>query len=360
MLPPTSDIAHRLTGGADGAFQIRSDIPIPLECAEGESAADILPRLNLEMILAGMIHALVDGGSPHRRYYRQFIRACKPRLLREFCEAAAVKAENGDFALSGEIAAALKAVFPRSAKALHARAVVFEVEAASLRARGRTHAARLAEKKAGAAYRAALSLKEPLTRTLFNAGCFYFKLENYAKALAYLRQFLLLSGDDAQKKEAAELVRRIESDNLDSALLREARASIEGGEAAAAVEKLRVFLRDHPAVWQAQFMLGWALRRLGYWQEAEEALRLTLAAGAARAEIRNELALCLLELGRPDEARAELERALAGEPENITVLSNMAVLELKAGSKDRALALFRTVLEYAPEDPIARRYVDQG
>ncbi|MDR0540541.1 MAG: tetratricopeptide repeat protein [Spirochaetaceae bacterium] len=338
-------------------FTINPKIPLPVEIEPGQAKQDISQNLTLEMILSGMIKTLKDDPScRYQNYYRRFVRAAKPRILRELAAAALVKAENGDFDFACEIAAAAKAIFPKSAKALHTRASVLDAQAAYLEKTGQN--AHDAKERAALAYHEALSIEEPLVETLLSAGRFYYRYENYGNALKYLRAYIPLADNKEQQAEARELVKRIETAHLDDALFGEARALIENGKEEEGLEKIRVFLQNNAEVWNAHFLEGLALRRLKRWDEALAAFRKAQNASGAISDTLNEIAICLLELGRTLEAKKELETALLNDSENVKILSNLALVELKLGHKEQALAFFRTVTEYAPDDPIAKRFLE--
>jgi Flp pilus assembly protein TadD len=67
-----------------------------------------------------------------------------------------------------------------------------------------------------------------------------------------------------------------------------------------------------------------------------------------------------MELGDLSGAGKELETALREDPENVKIISNLGVLAGKAGDREKAAAFFRTVLELAPDDPVARAYLGEG
>ena len=122
------------------------------------------------------------------------------------------------------------------------------------------------------------------------------------------------------------------------------------------MEKLRVFLEKNPDVPNAWFMLGWALRRLRRYREGAASFEQALQLGGDNPDTYNELAICLMETGDLPKAKRALEKALAQESENIKIISNLAMIALKQGRTDEAASFFRTVLEIAPEDPVAAKF----
>jgi tetratricopeptide (TPR) repeat protein len=146
--------------------------------------------------------------------------------------------------------------------------------------------------------------------------------------------------------------------SFEDALFQEAYHAVDKGDLDAGLAKIRAFLEKNPDVWNAWFLLGWALRKSGDYGHAADSFRHALEKGGANADTRNELALCLMEKGDLKAARKELETALQKEPENIKIISNLGALALKTGDKTEAAGFFRTVLEIDPDDQIAKDYLN--
>jgi Flp pilus assembly protein TadD len=367
-----------------GDFKLDAAIPLPVEIPSGEAKID---DLTAESIVAGMLHVL---GAPNLldalsgtiaseaalRYYRNFVLAVRPHILEEFSNAALLKSKNGDFILARVILDALKALYPAESGAPSA-ASVFLLEAVILEDEADFYALRSAAscegkdellyQEAEKAYQNALSFEGSPPQALYNAGLFYKKRQDYGKAKEYLSEYLkyadeeregALSKDDAKrKKETAELnIRVIEKRRLDNEHFHNAYTLIKAGKEEAGMKELRVFLEQHSDVWNAWFMLGWALRRLGRWQDAAAALRHALDLGGGKADTHNELAICLMELGELRAAKKELEAALIRDGENIKIISNLGVLCQKMGDTKAAEGFFRTVLELDGEDALAKNF----
>jgi tetratricopeptide (TPR) repeat protein len=340
-----------------------------VELPPGESKLD-LEQLSWEMILSGMIrvvgeHANNPGGSAlgaeDADYYRRFVLAVKPDILEEFTGAAILKARNGDYSLALEIIDALRGLFPHSAAALLNRALILENHAGALEQSGRDQEAGLVYQDALRSYQELVALDPPLPDGLFNAGFFYMGRQSFDKARECFSAYLALGeGDEtfprAKRAKARKIVREIESRALDDAIFRQAYDHIRLGEEQQGLEKIRIFLEQHPQVWNGWFILGWGLRRLSRWEDAAAAFAEALDLGGDNSDTRNELAICLMEQGRFPEARKHLEAALRTEPENVKIISNLGVLALRRGEHDEAAAFFRAVLEMEPEDPVALEY----
>jgi tetratricopeptide (TPR) repeat protein len=123
--------------------------------------------------------------------------------------------------------------------------------------------------------------------------------------------------------------------------------------------KIRRFIEREPRVWQAWFLLGWALRKLKRWEDSAAAFRKAIELGGDNKDVRNELAICLIETGDLKQARRELEKALFEDPENVKIISNLGILALKSDNHREAVGFFRAVLEIDPHDEITMKYLDK-
>ncbi|MDR0637831.1 MAG: tetratricopeptide repeat protein [Spirochaetaceae bacterium] len=344
-------------------FEIDPAIPIPAEIPPGEERLP-LERLSWEMIISGMIRVVTaEPDGKDADYYRAFIAAVKPGLLEEFFDAALIKAQAGSFEIAEDIAASLRAVYRHSPLAYLAGALVTEHKGDAVESEGREQDADLIYSEAAAFYKQAIAEKPPLPAAFFNAGYFYMKRQNFSRAAGYLGDFLDHTedcGDDEtivrQREKAEAVITEIGKRNLDDELFREAYDFIRIGEADKGLEKVKNFLERHSDVWNGWFLLGWALRKLGRWNDGAAAFRKCIELGGDGTDARNELAICLMETGDTRAARREAERALTLEPGNIKVISNLAIIALREGKPDEAAAFFRTVLDLDPNDPVAKRY----
>jgi tetratricopeptide (TPR) repeat protein len=343
----------------EASFSIDPAIPIPVELPPGESTLD-LENLSWEMILAGMIRVVASSALRPAEldeedidYYRRFVLAVKPDIMEEFTEAAVLKARNGDYNLALEIIGALEGLFPRSPEVVLNQALILEDRAEALEQAGREKEAEAQNIQVHEVYRKLLSWDPPIPNAFFNAGFFYMKRRNFDKARECFFAYIPLSDDPEKKNKAAFLLQEIESRGLDDEIFREAYDFIRMGDAEQGLIKVKDFLQRHSDVWNGWFILGWALRKLGRWEDGAAAFKKAIELGGDNSDTRNELAICLMEQKDYAAARKELEAALREEPENMKIISNLGVLAMKKGDALEAAAFFRTVLELEPEDPIA-------
>lgn len=178
------------------------------------------------------------------------------------------------------------------------------------------------------------------------------------KWIDYYCNFILFLRHDILTK-----LEEIKSSSLNDESYKKANSLIREGKAEEALSFIRSFIERYPLEWNGWFILGWALRLLARWKDAEASFRKAIELGGAVSgaisEARNELAICLMESGSISDAEHELEAALKEDPENVKIISNLGVLAARKGEKDRAAAFFRAALEIDGNDPVARQYLNR-
>ena len=361
----------------ESSFTLEPSIPIPVELEPGENKPDP-EKISLEMILSGMLRTISARGQDHSDippewvdYYRRFVLTVKPEIYHEFTSATIIKAGNGEFDLALEISAVLEGLFPRSPGVLLNKAIILEQKAIALEKNG--HRAEKENSEALDAYETALSLEPILPDTLFNAGHFFKRRRDFARAKDNLSRFLTLDEEseipveitNEKKKQAKQIIHDINNQGLDDESFQEAYDFISCGNNEKGLLKIREFIQKHPTTWNGWFILGWALRKLGRYSDSLESfkkaeeLRINSELNEAHIDIENEMAICLMELGDIKGAKKKLEQALSKEPENIKIISNLGVLAQKAGNRDEAAAFFRIVLELDPDDSLAKHFLSE-
>jgi Flp pilus assembly protein TadD len=209
------------------------------------------------------------------------------------------------------------------------------------------------------AYKACLAVEPGLAACHLNFAHFHLRSGNPGKAREHLEQFLKHNTDPERVQQAQSLARRLEGYEQVERTCARAFDAIQLGREAEGLALLEPVTREHPELWNAWFLAGWARRRLGRYREAREAFETCLRLHPANPDALNELAICLLELGQPDEARGRLEEARGLDPANPKILSNLGVAALRAGDRAAARGLFQEVLRLAPDDPIARGFLEK-
>ena len=349
-------VPESLRGQAGDGFCIDPAIPIPVELPAGQEQPN-LEELSWEAVISGML-LVIAGGKEKREwidYYRRFVLAARPGILGEFTEAAIVKAQGGDFDLALEILDALRGLFPSSPAVTLNRALVLEQRAALLERHEKPEAGD-AFRAAEAAYADALAQHPVLPDVFFNAGFFYLGRSDFRRARECFLEYADSGGDEAKTEKARAIIKSIDENGPDDENFIAAYELVRQGKGEAGMERIHKFIEQHPAVWNGWFVLGWALREMGRWEDGARAFGKAVELGGSGSDIYNELAICLMEIGDLKGARQKLEAALRHDPENVKIISNMGVLALKASNKAEAEGFFRAVLEIDPEDTIANSY----
>lgn len=371
----TMPAEHHLSSGFPG-FDPSIPLPVQLSAPDEGFKPD---HLTAEMILAGILTVLAyDIDNAHIEYYRTLIRAVHPEIRTEMTEAAILKIHNGDFDLAEEIFLSLKGLDPEDRVTTLNLALLYDERADSLRTSGLDEDAEAYDNLAFEYYRASMTADPPIPDAFFNAGYFYLKQKNFRKARECLESYLELEDGTSEtakirKERASSVIETIASRKLDDDLFKTAYDNIIMGNEEEALEKIRLFMESHAGVWNAWFLLGWALRRLERWEDGRaafmKALELYNAALAESVEpessggltdICNELSICLMELGELDESRRFLLAALEQEPENTKIISNLGMVSLRAGNTAEAAGFFKTVLEMDPNDLLAREMLQRA
>ena len=341
-----------------GNITIDPDRMLPVEI-EGSADSWDISELRWEMILAAMLKILAYAPEhDDADYYRDFVLAAKPDVVEELSETGVIKAKNGDLDVAEEIFRALVGLLPSDPRVLMNLTLVLERRAEAYESLSNEALAQHYLEAAFEGYKSLLAMDDLPPEVHLNAGNFYIKLNNYAKAREQFEIYTRVGTDKDHLAHAQGVIDSIDSRNLMDELFKEAYDYIRMGREQDGIDRISRFITKHPNVWNAWFLLGWAHRRLGNYADGREAFEKALATGGDEPDTLNELAICLMELDEIAAAKKHLHRALEQEPENVKVISNLGILALKEDKTDDAAGFFRTVLEIQPDDPIAKRYLN--
>ena len=351
-------IPESLSGQIGDRFTIDPAIPIPVELPADQEQPN-LEELSWEAIISGMLLVITEGKEQREwiDYYRDFVLAVRPGILDEFTEAAIIKAQGGDFDLALEILNALRCLYPASPTVALNRALVLEQQAALLELHAKPEAEALFQ-AAEEAYAQALALHPVLPDVAFNSGFFYLGRKDFRRARECFSEYTDSGSNEEKIEKARAIIKNIDENGLDDENFIAAYELVRQGKDEAGMERIHCFIEQHPAVWNGWFVLGWALRRMGRWEDGARAFDKAMELGGSSSDVYNELAICLMETGDLKGARQKLETALRHDPENVKIISNMGVLALKANNRAEADGFFRAVLEIDPEDVIARKLLN--
>lgn len=351
---------------SSAAFPIDKTIPLPVQKKDNESPDSFnMEDLSQEQILAGILTVLAyDKHNEHLDYYRSIINKARPEIKKEMTEAAILKTKNEDWDIAEELFMVLKGLDPEDPAITLNTALFLDQRAESYRRAGLNEDADAYDNDALFNYKEAMNAEPAIPDAFFNAGFFYLKQHSFREAKDCFETYLALTCDIEdnelgengiyKKERAQEILNSINKDNMDDESFKHAYKLISSGQEEKGLEEIRTFIQKNPNVWNAWFLLGWGLRRLERWQDAQQAfLQALTCGGETNSDTYNELAICYLEQEKFTEAKKSLEKALSIEPENIKIISNLGYLSLKTGNPKEAQKYFTCVLEYSPNDKIA-------
>ena len=351
---------------SDESFQIDTSIQLPVQKKDSDAPGVFNPsEITAEQILAGILTVLAyDRKNEHLDYYRSLLLKAKPEIKKELCEAAILKTKNEDFDLAEEIFLALIGLDPEDEAIILNMALFLDQRADSYRRAGLFDDADAYDADAYAYYKQAMDSDNPIPDAYFNVGFYFMKQYKYREAKDSFETYLALTCDYSdedmgengvyKKERAQEILNEIKNQNMDDVRFQNAFDLISKGEDEKALEEIRLFLQNNPEVWNAWFMLGWALRKMGRFEDAKQAFLEAIKFGAEKnADTLNELALCSIQLREFSLAKKYLLDAFALEPESTKIISNLGYLALAEGNKQEARNYFATVLEYDSNDKIA-------
>ncbi len=350
------------------SFSLDPSIPLPVQQNTPDSSKFDASKLSWEMILAGILTILAyDTHNEHIDYYRSLLLQTRPDIKAELTEAAILKAKNENFDIAEEIFSALRGLDPEDTGTILNSALFYDERSESYRKSGLNDDADACDETAGFYYKKALSAEPSVPDAFFNAGFYYLKLKDFARSRECFETYgtLMSSFSDENDENTKYKIQRakdiaadISSRNLEDELFKSAYDFIVMEQEEKGLEKIKLFLEKNPKVWNAWFLLGWALRRLERWADAKSAFIKALELGGDNADTFNEIAICCMELHEFNESRKMLHKALQLESENTKIMSNLGFLALKEGNPGEARKFFLSVLEFDPSDVVAKKTLE--
>ena len=365
------DTVYFITLGEDFKFSeqamhIDPSIPLPVQKKDKDAPGTFnMAELTEEQILAGLLTVMAyDSDNKNILYYRSLLKKARPNLKAELTEAAILKTKNEDFELAEEIFASLRGFDPEDIATVLNTALFLDQRGDFYRQSGLTDDADACDEEALFYYKQAMDAEPAVPDAFFNAGFFYLKKRNFVEAKSVFETYLALTCEESdedmgengvyKKNRAQEILNDIANRSLEDEHFSAAYRLIDSDKVEEGLEEIRLFITKNPHVWNAWFMLGWGLRKVGRFEEAFKAFEKALSLeGGKTADTYNELAICCMEQNLTDEAKKYLLQALSMEPENTKIISNLGYVALKQGDPSLAASYFQTVLEYDPDDKIA-------
>ena len=351
---------------SDAAMQIDASIPLPVQRkVKGDPNDFDMNDIAPEQILAGILTVLAyDSHNEHQDYYRSIITKAKPNIKKELTEAAILKTKNEDWELAEELFMTIRGIDPEDKAVILNLALFLDQRAESHRRAGLTDEADAYDNDALEYYKEAMNADPAIPDAFFIAGFFYLKQHDFHEAKGAFETYLALTCDakdedmdeNAKYKQerAQEIVDRISNENMDDAAFAKAYKLISTGKEQEGLDQILSYISSNPKVWNAWFLMGWGLRRLRRYSDAQKAFEQALTCGGdSNSDTYNELAICFMEQDNIAEAKKALIKALAISPEDTKIISNLGFICLKEGNRPEAQKYFTAVLEYNPNDAIA-------
>ena len=353
------------------ALKLDLSIPLPVQKKVNQSNEDFDPKdISEEQILAGILTVLAyDKENKNTDYYRALIVEVRPNIKKDLSDTSILKIKNKDYDLAEEILLALQGIDPEDKNITLNMALYYDQRADSTRQSGFAKEADTYDEKALVYYKDAIASDPIIPDAYFNVGFYYLKQNNFEKAKDAFETYIALTCDIEddklgengiyKKERAQQIVNEISSLNIDDVKFKKAYDLINKGEEEKGLEQIREFIKNNPKVWNAWFMLGWGLRRLKRYEDAIKAFEKAIEFNPeSNSDSYNELAICYLETNEFDKAKNALLKALSISPESTKVISNLGFLELKQNNILLAQKYFLTVLEYDPNDAIAKQQLE--
>jgi Flp pilus assembly protein TadD, contains TPR repeats len=331
-------------------FHVDNSIEIPVQRPEGSRDFDPAKDISVELIVAGMLKILAyQNDHVHAPYYREFVLALQPDAVQELNIAAIAQEQKQNFPFAEELFLTVCHLAPQSATYINL-ATLYSRKAAEDTAKGVQYD--LYQQKALETLKEGLDVVGEDAPLLSELGFFHLYQGNVEIAKEYLDRYLAIADEDGKKAHVQKIVDDIDAKLNDDQTLMRSYDAIQMNKEPEAVALLDSFLADNPKVWNAWFLKGWALRRMGNYQKAEEALLAALANSKGTSDIYNELAICSLETGKPELAKDYLNTAVDLDSQNITLISNLAYLYLKDRMWDEAREYLEIARTIDPNDPL--------
>ncbi len=330
---------------------------LPVEIPPGEDSW-IIQNLSWEMIIAAMLK--IFAWNPHHEdivYYRSLINAMEPDIEHRMTHTGVRSAEKKEFSVAEEIFRALVHFNDKNVNNFINLALVLEEQSSLYEELGNYELSERYLTDTFNTYLDALTLHTSSADLYFNFGNFYIKRKNLKKARKMFQKFVSLEPPGKRREFALEILQKIPENPKEELLLLEAYDLIQMKQEERGIEKIKTFLDDHPDIWNAWFLLGWAYRRKEEYAAGKDAFIQSIKLNNTHVDSYNELAICLMEMNELALCKQYLKKALQLESENTKTIINFGILALKEHNTEEAAGFFRIVLEYDPDNTTAEKYL---
>lgn len=335
-----------------GDFHIDPSIEIPVQLPAGKDSLEST-EISIELLVAGMLKIIAfDPEHKNFPYYRDFVLAVQNDAPQELNLAAIAQEQKENYDFAEELFLTVNHLAPQSPTFINL--ATFYSKRASLDTT-KTTAYDFYQQKAMETLKEGLALFEDDAPLLSELGFFHLYQGNVEIAKEYLDRFLAVAEEGEKLEHVRKIMGDIDNKLNNDKLLMQAYDQIQMSKEEEALTNLEQYLIDNPKVWNAWFLKGWSLRRLGRFTEAEKAFLSCISFGESSSDIYNELAICALETDKKELAKNYLNTAIDLDDKNITLLSNLAYLHLQDEELDEAREFLELARNVDEKDPVIVR-----
>lgn len=333
-------------------FSFDPTIELPVQIADGREEITTNEGISLAMIASGLIKVIAHNRDhPHSTYYSNLLLTLQPEIVKELQLAAIARANAEDYDFAEELFRAALNLNRSEPQLFVNLALVYGQMARHARDKNRQELYEEALEKQVQTLREGVDLHPNSELLLAEYGMLNLFLGNDEIALKHLNSYLKVAQEgekrDLIEKQVNLLTERMDNEKTFFAAF----DAMQMGQDERALALSDTFIANDKQQWGAWFIKGWAHRRLGDYQRAQEAFLRCLELGEENADIYNELSICALELGNRELSKEYLEIALELEEDNVKLLSNLAFIHLRDGEFNRAHELMERGLAIDPDDP---------
>ena len=334
-----------------GDFKVDAARKLPVMRPEGQKNLRE-EDITVENIVAGMLTIIAyEPEHPDFTYYCAFVNAVQPTTAEELNKAAIAKEQQKDYEFAEELFLAVYHLLPQSASCINLATLYSYI---SVDADGKKDY----DRADWALANAKSTLLDGLKRfgenemLLSEIASFEGYMGNLEEAREYTIRYLKVAEEGARKIEMKEFLKKLELQLGADKSFKEAYDFINLDMPEKALEAVEKFIAGNPGVWNGYFLKGWALRKLGRFEEARSALLRCLELGESNGDIYNELSICELEGGNRELAKAYLNTAVDLDEYNLKAISNLAYLHLMDKEFDEARYFLEKARAIAADDEI--------
>ena len=334
-----------------GDFKVDAARKLPVMRPEGQKNLRE-EDITVENIVAGMLTIIAyEPEHPDFTYYCSFVNAVQPSTAEELNKAAIAKEQQKDYEFAEELFLDVYHLLPQSASCINLATLYsyISVDADEKKDYDRADWA-LANAKA--------TLLDGLKRfgeneqILSEIASFEGYMGNLEEAREYTVRYLKVAEEGARKIEMKEFLKKLDLQLGADKSFKEAYDFINLDMPEKALESVERFIEGNPKVWNGYFLKGWALRKLGRFEEAGKALLKCIELGESNGDIYNELSICELENGNKELAKAYLNTAVDLDEYNLKAISNLAYLHLMDQEFDESRYFLEKARAIAADDEI--------